>query len=387
MISANIGRFATAAFACAIWGWAAMASPTLAQELAALPDQSPDQQSQSGSPAPLVPWQSEATTRPIRQARTFHSGGVELKGTLHLPQRSLPVGAVVVTHAAASPLRTSPLYGHLTEMLPAMGIAVFVYDRRGAGESGGDLGTSDYDMLADDAIAAARMLSADPRIDGRRIGAWGLSQGGWLTLLAASRDPIIAYVVSIAAPVVTPDVQMMYRSVNVMTVNGHSLAEIDQMRAARQAVDDYMRGRGDRETAQSQIDAIRDLPWFKDLYMGRTVSDRETSRWRREIEHDPLSTLGTVRTPALVMFGAMDPVVPVAASVERMRALAAGRPNLQIAVVAHADHSMQIGVDPQYFLDTANVDTSAPNAPEYFGILAEWLTRQGATTLPDGQHP
>lgn len=31
--------------------------------------------------------------------------------------------------------RELPLYQHLKEMLPALGIAVFIYDRRGSGKS------------------------------------------------------------------------------------------------------------------------------------------------------------------------------------------------------------------------------------------------------------
>jgi len=343
--------------------------------------------SREAAPAPAdVPWRAAGTTIVVREAKTFRSAGASLSGTLYLPSRAVPVGVVVVTHAASLPLRDASLYRHLTQMLPAMGTAVFVYDRRGSGGSGGDLQTSDYNLLADDAIAAAHMLAADPRIDARRIGAWGLSQGGWLTLLAASRDPIISYAVSIAAPVVTSDVQMMYRSTNVMTVNGYPPAEVERMRAARRAVDDYMRGRGDRETAQRLVDDIRDLPWFKDMYMGRTVGDRETSRWRREIEHDPLQTLGAVKVPALVLFGGVDPVVPVAASMASIRSHMAGRANLRIAVIADANHALQIGVDPKAAL--AAGAAGAPNAPEYFAILSEWLTRQGATTpetavLPD----
>ena len=84
-----------------------------------------------------------------------------------------------------------------------------------------------------------------------------------------------------------------------------------------------MRGSGDRATAQRLVDAAKTKPWFKLLYMGETVSDRATSRWRKEIEFDPLRTLDGVKIPALVQ---------------------------------------------------------APEAVEYFAILASWLTRQAIAT-------
>ena len=262
-------------------------------------------------------------------------------------------------------------------MLPALGIAVFVYDRRGSGKSGGDLQTSDYALLADDAIAAVRMLKADTRIDPRRVGIWGLSQGGWLALLAASRSSELAFVIAASAPLVTPDVQMMFSSTNHLRVHGYSQADIDQMIATRKAVDDYMRGSGDRATAQRLVDAAKTKPWFKLLYMGETVKDRATSRWRKEIEFDPLRTLDGVKIPALVIYGALDPVVPVAVSVERLRV---AHPKLDVVVIAGADHAMQLSVPVQVQMDPARDQEQAPEAVEYFAILASWLTRQGMAT-------
>ncbi len=84
-----------------------------------------------------------------------------------------PVAAIVVTHSASSPLGNASLYDHLKAMMPALGIAVFTYDRRGSGGSGTRDAGGSFALLADDAIAAVQSLKADPRIDPRRIGTWG----------------------------------------------------------------------------------------------------------------------------------------------------------------------------------------------------------------------
>ncbi len=321
-----------------------------------------------------VPWSAAPSTIIVSESRTFRSGDATLSGTLHLPMGGQASGAVVVAHTASKSLRDALLYEHLTEMLPPLGIAVLTYDRRGSGQSGGTLQDSDYGMLADDAIAAVQMLKADARIDPERIGIWGLSQGGWLSLLAAARSSDVRFVVSISAPVVTPDVQMMFRSDNSMRINGYPQAEIDQMRATRKAVDDYMRGTGDRAAAQALVDAAKTKPWFELLYMGDTVGDRATSRWRREIEYDPLPTLDEVDAPTLILFGANDPVVPVATSVERINARL--RPNLTVRVIVGADHHMATSMSPEEQMDPAQSDRVRPEAPEYFAVLASWLTGQ-----------
>jgi pimeloyl-ACP methyl ester carboxylesterase len=320
------------------------------------------------------PWNAPPTTEIATEAKTFRNGDATLSGTLYLPRGEQRFGAVVVTHTASKPLRDAPLYQHLTEMLPPLGIAVLTFDRRGSGQSSGSLKDSDYSMLADDAIAAVRMLKADMRIDPERIGIWGLSQGGWLSLLAASRSSDVRFVVSIAAPLVTPDVQMMFRSESYMQINDYPEAEIAQMRAARQAVDDYMRGTGDRAVAQALVDAVATKPWFDQLYLGKTVGDRATSRWRREIEYDPLPTLDQVQVPALILFGADDPVVPVATSVARINARS--RSKLTVRVIANADHHMAKSMSPKSQMDPTQTEKVRPEALEYFSILAAWLADQ-----------
>lgn len=322
-----------------------------------------------------APWSAPATAIVISEAKTFDSGDATLSGTLYLPKGGHALAAVVVTHAASSPLQDAALYDHLKQMLPTMGIAVFTYDRRGHGKSDGTQKNSGFQILADDAVAAVKMLEADARIDPKRVGIWGLSQGGWLSLLATSRNANVSFVVSISAPVVTPDVQMMFLNENAMRVFGYSQPEIDQMRETRKAVDDYMRGTGERATAQRMIDAVKDRPWFPLTYMGKTVADRATSGWRKEIEYDPLPTLDSVEVPTLILYGAADPVVPVATSVERITPKL--RSNMTLRVIAGADHGMALSVDTKTQLDPSKGDQIHPEAPEYFAVLANWLTEQG----------
>ncbi|MEZ0471550.1 alpha/beta hydrolase family protein [Luteimonas salinilitoris] len=324
-----------------------------------------------------LPWSAPATTHVVAEDRRFTRGDAELSGTLYMPSSPEPVAAVVVTHSASSPLRTSSLYDHLETILPAIGMAVFIYDRRGSGQSGEEDAGGDFTLLSDDAIAAVQSLKADPRIDPKRIGTWGLSQGGWISPLAASRSRDIAFVVAVSAPVVTADVQMMFSSTNHLRANDYSQADIDQMVAARKAVDDYMRGTASREAAQKRVDVAKTKPWFKYLYIGETVPDRAVSGWRKEIANDPLKNLEAVTVPALVIYGADDAVVPVARSVERLEIVASQMPDMQFHVIAGADHAMQMTADLKTTLDPKHDGTERPDSPEYFAILSSWLAAHG----------
>lgn len=114
---------------------------------------------------------------------------------------------MVVFHGASEPLASMPLYRHLSDGLPQLGMAVLLYDRRGNGTSTGSENVP-YQTLADDGIAGAKVLRAMPRIDPKRVGYWGISQGGWLAAFAAVRDPNAAFAVAVSAPLTTPESQI-----------------------------------------------------------------------------------------------------------------------------------------------------------------------------------
>jgi uncharacterized protein len=324
---------------------------------------------------PSTPWQATASANLIIEERSFASLGVSLNGTLYIPRANKPVPTIVVLHSASSPTRDLLLYQHLIEMLPSLGIGVFLYDRRGSGQSGGDLATSDYSILADDAIAAQQMLAKDPRIDRRRTGFWGLSQGGWLALLAATRSSSTAFAVSISAPVTPPDVQMNFAVANILRIRGFSEEDIAQAVAARTAIDDFMRGRRDRASTQAILDQAATRPWFEHSYLARTFSDPTESRWAKEIRHDPLKTIARVECPALILFGTDDPWVPVQNSVERFRVRMTRHRNLTMHVVKGANHEMATTISMKDEIDPALFSRHHPDSPEYFGLLAAWLTK------------
>jgi len=331
------------------------------------------------------PWAAQPTASAIAEDKAFWNKDTRLSGTLFAPRGAKTFGAIVVLHGASSPLRSSPLYDHLKQLLPALGIAVFVYDRRGTGESAGTANSGDFPLLADDAIAAIQALKHDPRIDPKRIGVWGLSQGGWLASLAASRSPDVRFAVAISAPVVRADEQMMFSSTNTLRVFGYSQPDIETMRATRKAVDDYTRGKDTIEHARRLVEDAARQPWFKYLYMGKTITERGVVGWRKEISNDPLDVVRQVNVPLLVLYGSTDPVVPVALSRERLKAIEQSHPRMRVAVIADADHGMQIGVDPKRLLDPDEADAASPNSAEYFATLGSWLTQIGVANTRSGR--
>jgi pimeloyl-ACP methyl ester carboxylesterase len=312
-----------------------------------------------------------------QQDMTFTSDGATLSGTLYYPEAGRDVAAVVVLHGASEPSRDDHLYSHLKQMLPPLGVAVFAFDRRGTGKSGGgEHGKQDFGVLSDDGVAALRMLMKDPRIDPKRVGFWGLSQGGGLALLAVQKEPRAAFAIAVSPLISTGDVQMMFASRNIMRIKGYPQSEIDQAMATRRAIDDYDRGKIDRATVERMLDAAEHKPWFKQIYLGRDKIDPK-SDWREQISTDPMKSLDGSRVPTLIIFGQEDVWIPVADALHKLESTKALHPNITTRVVSGATHEMMLGVDRKREIDPASFSKFAPNAPAYFGVLGAWLAERG----------
>jgi pimeloyl-ACP methyl ester carboxylesterase len=102
--------------------------------------------------------------------------------------------ALVALQGAGNGTRDShPLYRHLHETLPPIGVGVATFDRRGEGESEGEPTRGRFEAQARDALAVAAALETE------RVGLWGFSQGGWVAPLAATLSDDVAFVIAIAA--------------------------------------------------------------------------------------------------------------------------------------------------------------------------------------------
>src|SRR5216684_4559201 len=213
------------------------------------------------------PWHVPGTPSVISQEIHFTNAGANLVGTLYLPSDGNHLPAVVVLHHAGAATRESGLYRHLQEGLPALGFAVLIYDRRGSGQSSGSLQGVDYETLADDAIAGQRALAKLSRIDPAKIGFWGLSQGGWLAVLAAGRSPDAAFAISVSAPLVTADEQMQFATSNLLAIRGYSQENVKQMLETRKAWTDYLKGTGSRRAAVNALQKAERQPWFELAFM------------------------------------------------------------------------------------------------------------------------
>lgn len=333
-------------------------------------------------PANAAPPIADAWTVPserkiIAEQIIFDRVGARLSGTLYYPADGRGLATMIAFHGAQAPLRSEPLYRHLIQVLPKLGMAVFVFDRRGSGQSSqGSVAPGDFEALADDGVAAFAALAKRPAVDPARLGFWGLSQGGWLALQAAARAPRAAFAVAISAPMTGADVQMNFAVANVLRIKGVPEQSVQRVIAARTAVDQFTMGKLPRAQAAAAEASIVGEPWYRDTYIRGNIDD---PAWRKQIESDPLAALDQSRVPTLIMYGQGDPWVPVAGSLTALKRSAARHPHVEVRVIEGADHAMMLEVAPKQQVDLTFAKSVAPNAPEYFATLAAWLERRGLT--------
>lgn len=305
----------------------------------------------------------------------FAAGDVTLAGRLVLPPGRRKVPIVILVHGSedSSALDTYAMQ----RLLPAQGVGVYVYDKRGTGVSGGKY-TQDFTRLAEDAVAAmqdARRL-AGKRAD--RVGYLGTSQGGWVAPLAVLRAPVDFMIVAygLAVSVIDEDLQAIELE---MRLAGHDAATIAKAHEVAKAA--HVVIESGFTTGFDGFDAVRaryrNEPWYRDLHGNFThvflpmdearlrAAAREFD-WGTPWRYDPLPALRALDVPQLWVLGEDDLDAPSAQTARLLGELAAAGKPITVAMFPGAEHGMT------EYETTTGARVSTRYAPGYFEILRDY---------------
>jgi uncharacterized protein len=301
----------------------------------------------------------QATRLPLREEMvTFQSGDLTLRGKLVLPEGNGPFAVVVPVHGSegsSAVNQYSDPYMHA-----AHGIAAFVYDKRGTGDSEGEY-TANFEVLSNDTVAAVKYLRTRTEIGGDKIHLAGFSQGGWIAPLAALKDGNIRTVFvgfGVAVPVLGED---RWGYVYAFQQKGFGQQEIAEMDGIAEILGDiFDRGQDRWDDFHQAVEAARSKPWFEtakhsDSLFGMMLGAdmplwmaRPYMWWkygRADVPfidrlYDPVQTLAKLDTPSFWVFGGQDSSAPTQWSVDELEKLqAAGRP-IQYFVHPEAEHGI-----------------------------------------------
>lgn len=306
----------------------------------------------------------------------FKNGDVTLAGTLLLPAakgRRCP--AVIFTHGSGPALRE--WFWGLGYFFAARGIAVLAFDKRGVGGSSGNWRGASFDDLAGDAMVAARYLQSRNDIDNKKIGFWGLSQGGWIAPLAAARFKDSAFAIALSGGGVSPAEQELLDTEYELQKAGLSQAEIKEALGFQTLRDRFTQTGENWDQYQVARQQANGKKWFRfpgtDTWGPVSRDDPYWASIRRFYFYDPAPTLRALKCPILAIFGELDSPNGVKANVAAMKKTlqAASHPDYIVKVYPKGRHNlMEVESTRQSFARLKRF------VPGLFEMMLNWVVKR-----------
>lgn len=142
----------------------------------------------------------------------FNNENLKLAGMMLLPEGEGPFPVAVIIHGSGTSKRDSKWYLTVAKYLRENGIAVLLPDKRGSEKSGGKWIGASFDELAVDTISAIEYIRGQDRFNYSNIGVIGMSQGGWIAPIVATKTSV-SFVVSMSGAVVSVDEQLLHEEI------------------------------------------------------------------------------------------------------------------------------------------------------------------------------
>lgn len=307
----------------------------------------------------------------------FRNGNVTLHGSLLLPASSGRHPALVIFHGSGPEGRNTTM----ASWFASQGVAALTYDKRGVGESTGDFRQVAFMDLCGDGLAGIDLLEKRADIQSNQVGVWGMSQGGWLGPLVASRSKQVSFVIAVSGPGVTPGEQMIFLYGRQLQANGFTGAKVEEASALRRQIWKFLATGEGYQSAKAALDSARSKPWYASLAeqhdglfalpaskILQYPPQRSRLWFTAEMNYDPTLALRRLTVPALFLFGGKDDMVPVGRSVDIIRTTLteSGHPDFTIRVFPGADHGIYVALP----------DGTMQLAPGYLDAMRDWLHKR-----------
>lgn len=338
-------------------------------------------------PKPPFPYVAEEVT--YQNARD----GTKFAGTLTIPEGEGPFPAVVMITGSGAQDRNESIMGHrpfmvIADHLTRNGIAVLRSDDRGVGGSTGNVMSATIDDNAGDVLAAVDLLKKHEKIDARRVGLVGHSEGGWVGPLVASRGRDVAFVVMLAGPAVSGEEILYAQTRLIAKAGGASDVYLDANEAFSRRIYTILKNEPDSakvvEAVRALVDTIErvlpadqaaalDSSWSMpgvQTQFEQGIGLLTTTWFRYLLTYEPAPALDALRVPVLALFGELDLQVPPDQSVPILRRLWADHPDATIHVFPKLNHLFQTartGMITEYGAIEETI------APEVLEMMATWI--------------
>ena len=310
----------------------------------------------------------------VRERTRVRTAAGDLDALIHyLPSAAPQPGLVLVDGSGDG---TADGWGGATDLLVMCGAVVLTHDKPGCGDSPGDWRTQSLSDRAEESLAAAALLRSHAAVAGMECGLYGVSQGGWVAMIAAARDARIRFVISNSGPGVSPAFQDRFRILNDLQQDGQNETALTE---AGRWLDD----RADRLLSGQPLE---DVLTRQETFRGRTWYEITTRYFdtvemlgflQRVLDFDPAVILPKVQCPVLALLGASDALVPVPESLAAFSSLLPplpGNPN-GLAVLPGAGHGL--------FTEAPGpaIDRASQQAPGFIPMVQSFIHKNTSAVL------
>jgi len=288
---------------------------------------------------------------------------VKLAGTLTRPINCGLVPAIILIPGSGAQDRDgSPpaiaATGHkrllvIADYLTRRGSAVLRMDERGVGKSTGDLLSTTSADSAEDVLIGVRYLKSLKEIDPNGIGLVGLSEGGTIGPIAATKSKDIAFIVLMATPGLPGRQALHLQHEALLKAYGASESTIAANRVIYEAIYSVVQKEKKNSAALEELSSYRGqhvTELSHDLKQLATV-ELDSQLWlplltpwyRFLLSYDPRPTLSQLKCPVLVLNGEHDLQVPYRENLAAIeQALNAGKNrNHTIVHIPDLNHEFQ----------------------------------------------
>jgi pimeloyl-ACP methyl ester carboxylesterase len=247
---------------------------------------------------------------------------ITLAGTLTVPEGNGPFPAVIMITGSGSQNRNEELMGHepflvIADYLSRNGIAVLRYDDRGVGKSQNTSSPSTSADFATDAESAFNYLKTNTRIDPKRIGLAGHSEGGIIASMTASANKGIGFVISLAGPGVTGEKILYKQNYDLSKASGMEEKELKAAISMSRKMYSVVKKERDNKKATDELTAILKKAMIKQKSSPEEIKTALegfpasaaalTSPWYRSfLVTDPADYWKKVTCPVLALNGEKD---------------------------------------------------------------------------------
>jgi len=275
---------------------------------------------------------------------------IYLNGWLYLPLGNGKHPLIILTNSGGNITQNIRSFSDwLAPILAHCGIAAFVHDKRGTGESEGDFSKTTYEDYITDAGNCAVFLSNLENINAEMIGVAGASEGGRIAIIAANRYHEIKFVISFEGTVVSavddrinaqkgwlqslnlPDSAFSeLLSLHIKSIRAWASNDPEEHKKLKHEIYEM------REKYDAQI-----LPYPKDEMDSIPDFEFILSTWY-SLKYDYLSEMEYFTKKWLAIFGEDDRVVPTNESVENIihYMKLSGNNDCYVAVIPDCGHGM-----------------------------------------------